>query len=574
MIVCLAMRETTPYRSHALAPIRARATRLALRWGAPALGVSWALTGCSGISDCEEDPAKCAEVLNTNAAACAEAFTLKRMDTKRKRCAHAIDFAGDEKVEAAVPGLTQIVQVPVSGIPNDNHKAEAAKALGKIASKDAVEGLIAAIDLSVGTSGDPKDKMGNRANEEIAEALGKIGDPRAVSKLLDLMAATRDNNVALWSMRALGQIGSKEGVPALEEVALEHENKFMRKNAVVALGEIADPSAIDTLIQMMFVEFQGVSFYKEASYALFKVGPEAVEPLLELLAMKNEKVDAIFEQSGGAKESAVTAKAAVVLGDLRDPRAAEPLVQAYEAALEKNDPIIIREVAFALGSLNDPRAVPALMKNMGTIDASLRERVMESLNKIGDRTPVPEMIEAITAKDFIKRCIKKGVGKSACKGDTLSRARAQKAAADMTTHLVDAEHVDALQKVFEAEEVDELKSYFDKRFEAAKLAKTCKKDVACWAEHAKSDSELVREKTYWELGRIGGDEAEEILAKGLADKARKPRAAAIFSYWKSGDADVVPQIEEQLDEEAGAADFLVVNEDLKRLVIDLKRRKK
>lgn len=539
---------------------------------AAGLAVSIGITGCSGISDCGEDAAKCAELLNQNAAACAEAFQLKQMDSKRKACSHAIDFAGDEKLEAAVPGLLGVLAVPESGVHDDNHRSEAAKALGKIGSKHAVDGLIGAMDFAVGTSGDPKDKMGNRSNEEIAEALGHIGDAKAVAKLIELMAKTRDNNVALWAMRSLGEIGSKDAVPHLSEVALEHENKFMRKNAVLALGEIADPSSIDALIQMMFIEFQGVSFYKEASFALFRVGPEAVEPLLETMDMKNEDVEAIFEKSGGAKQSAVVAKCAVVLGDLRDKRAVEPLMKEYESAIKRNDPIVIREVAFALGSLNDPTAVPALMANMSTPIPSLRERVMESLNKIGDRSPVPEMIQSITEKDFIKRCVKEGASKSACANDLMARAAAVKAAADMTTHLVDADNVDALSKVFEAEKNEELKKYFAERFEAAKLAKECKVDVTCWAKYATDKKQLVREKAYWELGRIGGPEAQKILAKGLSDRKRKARAAAIYSYWKFGDASVAPALEKQLEKEAGAADYLVVNEDLKRLFIDLQRR--
>ncbi|MEO1228110.1 MAG: HEAT repeat domain-containing protein [Myxococcota bacterium] len=551
---------------------RATTSILRIVVGAALASAGLGLGACSGISDCGDDAAKCAELLNQNAAACAAAFQLKQMDSKRKACAHAVDEAGDEKIEAAVPGLLAIVSAPESGVHDDNHRSEAAKALGKIASKDAVEGLLAAIDFSVGTSGDPKDKMGNRSNEEIAEALGSIGDARAVPKLVQLMERTRDNNVALWAMRSLGKIRSPDAVEPLTKMALEHENKFMRKNAVVALGDIGDPSAIDALVQMMFIEFQGVSFYKEASFALFQVGPEAVDELLETMAMKNEAVNAVFEQSGGAKDSAVIAKCAVVLGDLRDKAAVEPLIDQYEKAIKKNDPIVIREVAFALGSLNDPRAVPALMKNMGTIDASLRERVMESLNKIGDRQPVPQMIGATTASDFVKRCVKEGIGKSACEGDLLSRARAQKAAADMATHLVDADNLEALKKAFDGEENAELKKYFEDRFAAAQLVGECKDDVPCWAKKAESDNALVREKAYWELGRIQGPEAQKILAKGLRDRKRKARAAAIYSYWKFGDSSVVPQLEQQLEKEAGAADFLVVNEDLKRLYLSLKRQ--
>ncbi len=543
-----------------------------LRWARlGGLAASAVLGGCSGISECGEDEARCAQMLNENGAACAEAFTFKQSHPKRKACADAIHLVGRNEVKEAVPGLLAVLAVPVSGVPEDDHKAEAARALGRIGAKEAVEPLMAAIEFGLGTSADPKDRMGNRDNEKIAEALGLIGDDRAVPKLLELKAKSPDNNVKLWAMRALGRIGSPEAAKALTRMALGDPNKFMRKNAVMALGDIGTAETIPALIQMMFVELEGVSFYREASYALFQVGAPAVEPLLETLALKNPEVDAIFERSGGMKESAVVAKSAIVLGDLRDPRAVEPLIAAYEKAMEKNDPVILREVAFALGALQDERAVPVLMKNMAHPDASLRERIMESLNKIGDRRPVPEMIEAVTEKDFVKRCVKEGASKSACEQDMLSRAGAQKAAADMVTHLVDAERVDALEQVFMAESQPELKTYFLERFEAAKLAKTCGEDANCWADKAKSKNELIREKAYWELGRIGGPKAQEVLAKGLSDKKRKARAAAIFSYWKVGDKSVLPALEKQLEDEKGQADFIVVNEDLKRLFIGLER---
>lgn len=540
--------------------------------GALALTLALGATACSGVSDCKEDAAKCAEMLNQNAAACAEAFKYKQSDSKRKRCSHAIDVVGSEGTAAAVPGLLEILKVPESGVHDDIHRSEAATALGKIGDPQAVDGLMAALDMKVGTSNDPVDKMGNRSNEEVAQALGELGEDRAVGKLLELMEATRDNNVALWAMRSLGKLGSAEAVPALEKVALEHDNKFMRKNAVIALGDIASPESVDALVQMMFIEFQGVSFYREASFALFQVGPAAVPKLLETLALKNEKVADIFEKSGGMKESAVIAKSAVVLGDLRDPRATEALVEAYATALKKNDPIVIREVAFALGSLADENAVPVLMKNMTTIDASLRERVMESLNKIGSREPVPEMVASMTAKDFIKRCIKQGIGRGPCTGDVASRVGAQKASTDAATFLVDADHVAAMKKVVAGEEQEELKAYMEKRLAVAELVSECAVDAACWAKKATDEDELVREKAYWELGRIGGDVAKKTLLEGLSDKKRKARAAAIYSYWKVGDSSAVEQIEAQLQKEKGSADFLVVNEDLKRLAIDLKRK--
>ena len=532
------------------------------------------LSACSRLKDCGEDSAKCAELLNKNAIRCAETFQLKPTDGRRKVCAHAIEFVGDEKNVDAVPGLAEIVLVPESTVGRDTHRSEAAKALGKIGAKAAVAALIKALDFSNETGQELNAVAINRSNEEIAEALGSIGDRRAIGPLLELLEKTRDNNVALWAMRALGQLEAVEAVPLLGRVALSHENKFMRRNAVIALGTISDPSAIDTLIKMMFVEYQGVSFYKEASYALFQIGPEAVDPLLHTLALNNRAVNAIFKKSGGDSITAIRSKCGVVLGDLRDKKSLEPLVAHYRSAVDAANTIVVRELALALGALDDSRAVPALMTNMKTIDGALRERVMEALNRIGDRRPVPAMIEASTARDFLRQCVASGATRAACTTSRQVQVRAQQVAAEMAVRLADSTHVELVERTFSQEKDAKLQTEFRNLLRVAKLSTECQEDASCWARHAESDDPAFREKAYWELGRLGGEEAQKQLAKGLSDKNRRARAAAIYSYWKVGDSSVVGLLEKQLDKEVGAIDFIVVNEDLKRLYVDLKRRQR
>src|SRR5688572_20085595 len=87
-----------------------------------------ALSGCSGVSDCGDDGAKCAEMLNANAEKCAQAFQLTQGDSKRKHCENAIKTVAKHDAKAAVPGLLQILAVPDSTAPYDNHRQEAAKA--------------------------------------------------------------------------------------------------------------------------------------------------------------------------------------------------------------------------------------------------------------------------------------------------------------------------------------------------------------------------------------------------------------------------------------------------------------
>ena len=80
---------------------------------------------------------------------------------------------------------------------------------------------------------------------------------------------------------------------------------------------ISDNTATDALIQMMFVEYMGVSFYREASFALFQIGPAVADALLNTLDGKNEAVNSYFKKKGGVQQTAIKAKCGFVLGQSR-----------------------------------------------------------------------------------------------------------------------------------------------------------------------------------------------------------------------------------------------------------------
>lgn len=553
--------------------------------------VASALAGCGGISDCGDDGAKCAAMLNGNAEKVAFAFQLAQGETKRKHSENAIKVVGTKQVKEAVPGLLQIVAVPDSNAPYDNHRQEAAKALAKIKDPAAVEPLIAAIDTGVGTSGDQKDKNANRSNEIIAEALGDLGDAKACPKLIELMKKSRYDYAVLKSVRSLGQIGCKEAIEPLSEVSLKHDNKFMRKNSVVSLGDIGakifegtaeapaagSPEAqlIDTLVQMMFIEYQGVSFYPEASYALFQIGPAVSPQLLELMAGKNDAVNKYFEKTGGIKDTAVKAKAGFVLGDLRDARAVDPLIEAFKSAVTGGDPVLAVYSAAPLGALGDKKAVPVLKEFMLTLDASQRDPIMRALVQLGDRAIVPDMIKGMTVEHFVAECTKQGaqagISKEDCEADKASLIGAQKAATDHATNLAGAEHLEAVNKVIDAEKEAQVKEYMAKHAARVQAASECKSDAQCWAKKLTIEDSLVREKAAWELSFAKSPDTLDALAKALGDKDTFVRSAVITAYWSYGDKRAIPIIEKQLLDDEGAATYAKVNQDLKRLLVHLKR---
>lgn len=543
------------------------------RIGCFLVGLSAATWGCGGISNCKEDGAKCAEMLNNNAEKCAQAYQLRQSEKNRKYCVNAVDVVGDQQIAAAIPGLKAMLAVPDSDVPDDKHREEAVKSLAQIGDPSVAPALTEAIDFSAGTSSDPKDKAANLTNEAIAQSLGRLKAKAAVPKLIELINKSPNNYVVLKAVRALGQIGDPSAVAPLSKIALEHENKFMRKNAVIALGDIGDPAAIDTLIQMMFVEYQGVSFYKEASYALYQIGPKASEALIKTMAGENKAVNEYFEKTGGMKSSAVKAKTGFVLGDLRDERAVAPLIEAFTEAAKKPDPVVLVYASAPLGALGDKRAVSVLAAEMETLDASQRDPIMRALNQLGDRSVVPKMIEAMTKDHFVAACVKAGNSKDDCSSDQTKASLygAQKAAIDHASNLAGAEHLPAFKKAVEEEQDKAMKEYMEARLKRVEAAGECKEDVGCWVKKLEDSDPLIREKAAWELSRIKDKGSLDALAKALADKKSEPRSAAVMAYWAFGDKRAVDGIKKQLEEEEGMADYVRVNEDLKRLLVHLER---
>src|SRR5262245_12053778 len=161
-------------------------------------------------------------------------------------------------------------------------REEAAFALRDIGGAHEVPALLDAVDTTVGAGSDTATRAANRTNARIAEALGEIGDPRSGPTLLRL-ARSKDDSVRLEAVQALGAVKSKEAVPELSLLVDDPSAPpILVKKAVVALGEIGDPSVIPALQHALVLERQGVSLLPEAAYSLFQLGPAAVAPMIRM----------------------------------------------------------------------------------------------------------------------------------------------------------------------------------------------------------------------------------------------------------------------------------------------------
>ncbi len=144
---------------------------------------------------------------------------------------------------------------------------------------------------------------------------------------------------------------------------LADPDKNARLRAVMALGQLADASALPVLLQRLRDE---PDFFvrDNLSWAISACGAMAVEPLVALL---------------GDDNPAVRYQAAHALSKLRDARAVDALV----ACLDDRDADVAQKAVFALGRIGDARALPALAAAIGTGSRELRTRREEALEAFG-----------------------------------------------------------------------------------------------------------------------------------------------------------------------------------------------
>ena len=198
-------------------------------------------------------------------------------------------------------GDARAVEPLINALEDDEHsyvRSSAAEALGKIGDARAVGPLIKALD---------------DCGQEAAEALGKIGDERAIEPLIkalkgnwevcqraagalgeigkpavELLIKTLQDGSVLWPVtEALGKIGDARAVEPLIKV-LSDGYSDVRISAVGALGKIGKP-AVEPLIKALSDNDKRVRW--QAAGALGAIGDErAIEPLNKVLKDEDEHV--------------------------------------------------------------------------------------------------------------------------------------------------------------------------------------------------------------------------------------------------------------------------------------------
>jgi len=250
----------------------------------------------------------------------------------------------------------------------------------KLKAKRDVDGLIKELKY------DEKYSGGDYERNAAAEALGQIGDERAVEPLIAALNEYRGPRIA--AANALGQFRNERALKALIHTYYSEStntNTFTKNPSLVSVAE----SALVQVSKKLGVEAIPliIANYLElgARKALVLMGDDAVALLIPYL--KNE-------------DKHIRLRTARLLAEARDVRAVEPLLAVL---MEDKERDVRRDVVDALGEIGDVRAVEPLLAvliedkeqpvNLGM--RTLRECAVEALGKIGGVPVVESLVMAL-----------------------------------------------------------------------------------------------------------------------------------------------------------------------------------
>ncbi len=505
-------------------------------------------------------------------------YWAKRLEAKSKK--EKLRAAEDLRASKNMgPAMLPMLRSHLETEKTPEVKASIARILGEQKDAASIDALTQAIDYG-STDSDVK-----TMNKEIALALGDLQDPKGAPALVKLLN-TKDNYTLIAAIEALGAMKAKDAFEALNKIASDDAiEPFITKKAIVALGEIADPRAVPTLVKAMFKERKGVSFYVESSFALYQIGTPAADALVPVAEGKDK---AIIEwaQQNGMLPAALTAKSAQVLGDLHDLRAERALLEML-GFKDKEDRLDIQlfvrmRAADALGRSRSKAGAKALAEMVGETEPTARQAYAWSLSRIGGRDALPKLTAAATKGSWDARM--EAMKSIAMLGDERESPTLEKFMKE------EAKNFEAECKSDDfggSKDCDDVASgakkheeVIGKYLKALDAAKACKADAGCWAKKLDDPTLVVRERAAYEVGRSGNAALVGELTKRLREPDLDARLAIIQGCdWLIHDSKEAMKtaqaasadLQKQMSEERGKTEYVKVNEDLRRLAVKIAR---
>ncbi len=231
--------------------------------------------------------------------------------------------------------------------------------------------------LTILTEKDPKDpkafKNDEGARSGAAEALGKIGDARAVQPLIDTLK-TDTPTVQRVAIGSIALIAAPSGEAALiQAIKDKNADAEARLQAASGLGRIASPAAVETLVASL--NDPDLKMRSAAVAALAHASRPALNGPTQPLALQ-ALIAALSSSSDNIRTGAANALTRVAA-----PEADTALIAALTN--QKNDTGLRAAAATALGFPHNKAAVPSLIGALSDKDGDVRDVAQDALVQIG-----------------------------------------------------------------------------------------------------------------------------------------------------------------------------------------------
>ncbi len=192
--------------------------------------------------------------------------------------------------------------------------------------------------------------------------LGELKEEQAIDRLLELALNDKHLGVRRNSVEGLNKIGTQRPIKELQE-ALEEGDRWTKKYAVEALGEIGDPASIDMLLNSLMDENNGVRW--ASALALETIGlDENIEDYM---------IHAIYDEDVRVRYTVVR-----ILGKFRVKKAEQQLINKLH-----NDERKVRwRAARSLGQIGGKEVIPHLVRALDDDYSEVRWAAIRALGRV------------------------------------------------------------------------------------------------------------------------------------------------------------------------------------------------
>lgn len=222
----------------------------------------------------------------------------------------------------------------------------------------------------------------------------KLKAKKDVQGLIKALSYPKDEVVRISAAQVLGELGDRQAINALI-IMLEDKALWVRHTATRSLGKIADPQAVDALIALCKREPDNLA----ALEGLIESGSDQVTEIL-LAALRSYDVNIRVKAAEGLnkldwKPTLPEDKAAAFIASkewTKLKKLGHAAVEELSIALEVNDWHVNEQCAILLGQIGDKRAVEPLIKRLRPGYGHLMVVIVEALASLGDAWAVPKLL--------------------------------------------------------------------------------------------------------------------------------------------------------------------------------------